>query len=330
MSKVQARAFTPREHTAYLADFLRAEQTLNGPDAHLVALGPLLRDQSLEERIWRCGCYAAVYNAPGAEAIWSAISYETARRNPETIPDWLECNWANLPIRKERRAVRTPKKMSACLQSYLKWQARRPEVMWSDPNGYETIWASTDEIYGMGRYVRIKLLEAFRRYTNGAFELQDIRANGGHSPRAMLALLYPRYVPELLGGDSRSNCKIAEMCAAWVKEELAERHDVHASFFEIQVALCEYKSCYGRNQYPGRTLDSELGHWYKAERIGHEAQYLEARKELFPHVALGELQGWKGRRDALHDCLKIHGYMWVDTQYDYLASRGRLADPVKR
>lgn len=322
--------FTPREHASFLADFLRAEQSLNGPDAHLVALGPLLRDQPLEERIWRCGCYAAVYNAPGAEAIWSALSYEAAQRDPNAVADWLRSNWANLPIRKERRAVRTPEKMTACLQSYLVWQARRPTSMWSDPSAYETIWTSADQIYGMGRYVKIKLLEAFRRHAGAAFELHDIRASGGHSPREMLALLYPQYATELLGGDRSYNCHIAEMCARWIKEELDERHDVQASFFETQVVLCEYKTCYGRHQYPGRTLDSELSHWHKAKLIGHEARYLEARKECFPNVALGELGGWEGRRVELHDVLRDHGYMWCDTRYDYQLSRECLADPVRR
>jgi hypothetical protein len=320
--------FTPREHFHFLAEFLAYEQALNGPDGHLVTLGPLLAGASLEERIWRCGLYAAVYNVPTAEAIWQQWSFERALRHREDFRAWVVDTFPRFSLRRERRAVRTPAKFAACVESLLEWIPHRPGL-WDDEDGYETAWVSTANIYGMGRYIRIKLLEAFHRHAGAAFQLGDIRASGGHSPRAALAMLYPRYEPELTGGDTKSNCAAAEMCARWAREELSERHGLEASWFELQVALCEYKSEYNRNQYPGRTLDSELVHWEKARALGHESRFLDARAQLFPAEALGERQGWSGRRKDLHECLRTWGYTWSDTKYSYHLSKDDLSRPIE-
>jgi hypothetical protein len=88
--------------------------------------------------------------------------------------------------------------------------------------------------------------------------------------------------------------------------------------------LCEYREAYeDHHQYPGRTLDQELDYqdsdaatYWLAK--GYPTGLWQARKELFPDVALGETQGWSGIRHDLSRWLRDRGVNWSDTLYDYM------------
>jgi len=97
--------------------------------------------------------------------------------------------------------------------------------------------------------------------------------------------------------------------------------------------LCEFRQASERHQYPGRAHDSELDHLRTVQALNPEVEFrtLEARKELFPHWALGELQGWEGRRPLGH-VMNEYGFLWSDNIYDFkkTAELDQFHNPIIR
>jgi hypothetical protein len=74
-----------------------------------------------------------------------------------------------------------------------------------------------------------------------------------------------------------------------------------------------------------------VGAW-DGEMAGVLLEILRSRSNLFPDWALGEKQGWDGRREELGPLPVEHGYMWTDSLYDYhkTLAAGDWAKPVAR
>lgn len=318
-------------HERYFAEFAKNEKTVGGPDPQIALVGQMAEECEWADRAWMVACYAAVYNVPGGYVLWKNWPWQRILAEPEALPVWIKDNWEGIPFRRERRAVRSVDKLSRCLLSAATWLTRAPhEDWWAEPD-YDAAWRAADQVYGFGRYVNLKFLEALRRYCGMGAELKDLRAAGGWSPRASLVLLYPRHAGALLGGDTAQNCAIADMCAGWARETLAERYGVLVTPFETQVLLCEYRESYiSRRQFPGRSHDSELKHAQKAAAYwGEDDAMYQARAAIFPHKSLGEIQGWDRVREELGAVLRDAGYVWSDLRFDYLRSRDDLAHPVE-
>jgi hypothetical protein len=114
-------------------------------------------------------------------------------------------------------------------------------------------------------------------------------------------------------------------------EQLKERR-LFLTHYELQSLICEYKqAALGGKQYPVQALDSELG--YKARVDAYwgkrPTQFYKVRRAHFQHLALGELQGWPGKRKKLGRVLREQGYNWSDVEFNYKASVD-LANPVRR
>jgi hypothetical protein len=310
---------------------VREEKALGGPDPHLATLGPMLRHCGLEERVWRCLLYASGYNIPLAEAIWHRWPYELALRNRDELVTWVGANWPRFTLRRERRAVRTPEKFSRMLLSMLDWTLQRDTldmVRWG--TDFELAWRSTSQIYGLGRYVQQKLIEALVRHAKAEFAQDDIRPKDGHSPREGLALLFPYSEATLTrGGNSPEILAVVEDVADRVKLYL-DNSKTPVSYFELQVILCEYKKSWQGKQYPGRTHDTELRYWRDArQKWGDFGEaMLEARAEVFPKEILGEENGWWRQREELEQALPIFRYTWSDLRFDYWAST--VENPMPR
>jgi hypothetical protein len=281
----------------------------------------------LSEKLWRGCCFAATYCLGSAEAIWKKWSWNDVLMRGSSFHAWLVDNWKGLPLRRERRAVRTPEKLHHCCKSAAEWVSIGPGGWWYYQD-FEEAFRDTARIWGMGRYIQLKLIEVFHRF--GAHTQQvDLQARGGWSPRRGLASLYPEHAEWLNAGDDAPTVQRVERLGSELKSELASQ-GLELDYFKLQVFLCEYKQALRGKKYPGRSHDSELDYWNKTQAHWHnDSDLYRARALAFPTEVLGEHQGWNGVRPELETVLLDHDYMWSDLTYDYVATSD-FAHPVLR
>jgi hypothetical protein len=322
--------FAP-DHWRQMAEFCKAEMAVGGPDPHMKLIGHMSRECSWEERVWRGGCYVGVYNVPAAEKLWTFWSPDQVHARPAALATWLAEYWAGLPLRRERRSVKSPEKLAYFLQTFALWLAEDAKRTIGVGVPYETAWNSVQTVYALGRYSAIKLLQYFYLFCEYPRPLYDIRAPGGWSPREALTLLFPERTAGLTGDDSFENIVLSEATAITAQGRFAKEFGLALDFFHLQVLLCDYKQSWsGRRQYPGRSNDSELEYHGKvAARFGPSTNMFTSRQALFPKEALGEIQGWAGVRKELGTTLRDHGYTWSDMTYDYTKMKD-LDKPVRR
>jgi len=297
----------------------------------------MCRGLPVHEQVWRVGCYGGVYNTGGALALWTSLDRNMVRAmSTEDLTAWLTKHWDGIPFRRERRAVRTPQKLARYLRSYATVSRDWPDRDWwlgaASPANYEAAWADVLQVYGVGRYIAIRMLELFSRFGAGTASY-DIRSRDAWSPRRTLTLLWPQHTQTLARDNTRVGNAATESIANTTLRMVREEYGVELSHYELQVMTCEYRqSMEARRQYPGRSIDSE--HRYLTEITPHWGAEVAApgwaiRQELFPHVSLGELNGWTGAREELGPVVATHGYTWSDILYDYGATRD-LRQPVLR
>jgi hypothetical protein len=322
-------------------DFVRLDRLTGGPDTHLDMIAHMSKKMHWTEGVWLAGCYVSVYNVPTGYRIWEAFPWNKAKSNRVAIANFIVDHWAGLSFRRERRAVRSVAKMSKHMDSYIEWVRRAGPAFFESPKystidkasaeqRYELLWNSLDQsVWGLGRYALMKLMETFTRQAYIPLSLPDIRPVNGDSPRDMLAELYD--LPELRRGNSpRDLADVADRVGhlRWT----GRKQGIDITMFQTEVYLCEFKQATKYNQYPGRALDSEFGHYTKAAaHFGEWPDFFRIRKELFPAWALGEANGWNKRRDELGSCIPDHGYAWSDSIYDYQkTAKEGLNAPVQR
>ncbi len=333
------------DHWKYFAEFCTLEMAVGGPDPHMKLTAKMcdLDGCDWNERAWRGLCYLGVYNVPTAEQIWKAWPFDRAISEASEFLLWFTEHWSGITMRRERKSARSPIKMAKYFETASVWlknlaSDRQRGTGWISGKGsetstgrYELAWEDVQQIYSMGRYIAFKYLEYGIQYLDFPIELTDIRAKGGWSPRACLAILWPEQAVPLLGGDSPEEIAIAEKYATETKNRLKNNYNVDLSYYNLQVLLCDYKQCYvGQRQFPGRSQDSEIVYHQKISHYwGTKTKMWEARSKQFPHQVLGELNGWNCVREELGKVLYNYGYMWSDLVYDYNLSKNDLAHPVK-
>lgn len=322
-------------HFKFLAEFCRYDMLCGGPDPHMAVVGHLSRDKPFMEKAWMAGCYIGVYNVPTAQVLWETFPFEKALEMEEHEWEaWIRENWKGLSFRRERRPVRTAPKLAKFMHTYTNWIAGANLDWPRDPDpkiSYDLLWRECQQnVWGLGRYVALKLLEFYTRYLPLAIQIPDMRPKGGWSPRAALALLNPGYVKPLNGDDRPEHLRYAKWLFLECQMLLKKNYGVEVDMYNLQVLLCDYKqSVVGRRQYPGRAQDSELEHYHKIASYWPDPPdaLFKAREEIFPHWALGEKNGWSGPRNELGHVLCDYGYTWTDSLYDY-SSTTNLAEPV--
>jgi hypothetical protein len=320
-------SFTTAEHRKFFAEFCRWELASGGPDPQLAMVHEMSKGQPEEEHLWRALCWIAVYNVPYGEVLWMNWDSVSAYNRPTELSDWLVKEFASKRIttRIERRSTRRADWMELYLLGALRfvrgtWPELKERVARapSPEAGYELTWNEVLRLPQVGRYAAIKLIEYLRRYLDLAIVTPDIRPKDAWSPRHTLGYIFP---DRGLGNKSNTDLalKMARGSCVDAIQLLKDEYDVSIDMFQLQVLLCEYRESWeSRKQYPGRSLDSELGYAGKAElEWGHSSDIWRARKELFPHRHLGELRGWAGTRKEVGQCLNNHSYTWTDLLYDY-------------
>jgi hypothetical protein len=186
-------------------------------------------------------------------------------------------------------------------------------------------------VYGVGRYIAIRILELFSRFGAGT-ALHDIRARDAASPRRTLSLLWPQHTRVLSTDNSLAGAAKSESIANTTLRRVRDEWGVELNHYELQVMTCEYhQSIDNRKQFPGKSIDGEAKALRAAEPYWGTALTEPGwgmRRELFPEVSLGEIHGWTSR-DELGAVAADYGYTWSDLRYDYKATRD-LAHPAVR
>lgn len=326
---------TPAWHFEKFAEFTVNELAVGGPDPHMRYVGELSKALSPEEIAWYCGVYLSVYNAPAAEVVWHNWPRQAVLENPTSLLGWLQDNWKGVPLRRERRDVRTPTRLAACLTGYAHWQEDvLPNALRGLPEdpvaGYDLLWTLAGQLHSFGRYACFKLLEALARYAYPELpRLHDIRARGGWSPRLTLALLEPT-MKHHARRDTAPAIAEAEAVATQLRYDLCEHLGLDIDWYTFEVMLCDYRQSYeGKRQYPGRSIDSELAYLATVkEHFKYYGSEIPAiRTRLHPSWSLGEVWGWDGPRNELGTVLADHDYTWSDIRYVYGA---HIAKPMLR
>jgi Alpha-glutamyl/putrescinyl thymine pyrophosphorylase clade 2 len=324
--KDDVATFSTAEHWKFFAEFARWELAAGGPDPQLAMVNAMAAGCSGAEQVWRAGTYISVYNVAFAESLWRDWPWEKVEKHGKQLPRWLNSHWPKIVTRVERRCVRRPDWMAEFLGGYCKMARTYPELaarcQGMDPQvAYLHAWDTVTEVPRLGRYVALKLLEYWRRYCGLQVDAPDIRPRGGWSPRDTLARLWDR--PEIAEKSDAPALldEINKTCLQTLKR-LRDDHDIKLDLFQLQVLLCEYRESWeGRRQYPGRSLDSELKYALKAEALWErKSEVWAARKQLFPHQTLGELNGWTGPREGPANALADYKYTWSDLRYDFHAT----------
>lgn len=316
---------------AAFRQFVHREQLTGGPDHHRVlAVEGAQRAADPVVRLWRVLCYVATYEIHTGAQIWTAWPLpQRVLAAGEAFATWVGSEWPRFLWRRERRAARSIPKLTDALRSCAAFALKYGR---SGDSAYEVWWArALAELRYFGRYATIKVLETWRRAGGPVGPCPDIRPVDGWSPRAALAELVPVVADVCLrGGNSAGALSAVHWAATQIRDAILP----DASWETVEILLCNYHvAAHTRGEYPGRRLDTDLGHYYAAQahwdnRAPDDLPFLEWRERRFPAACLGEVRGWRGRRPELGACWLDHGYFWCDMLYDYYASRERLADPV--
>lgn len=335
---------TPQWHYDHFVEFTELKGEIGEPSPHLAIVGYMTKNVSVERRLWLLGCYAATYCLPTAEVLWELYPSEVIRKTGAgPLEKWITDNWKGIVTRTERRCVRSPKKMTECLVSFVGWMDNEYPVLYKELKGkketrenYDRVWESVEKIKFFGRYINIRFVEGLRRYCGIPARLYDIRSIGGWSPKRCLCYLYPEHAETLLVDDAAGN-KLTDELAMELLFKVRGATMAKVDEYVLAAMLCEYKGAFeNHHQYPGWTIDQEPLLYDKVfdfwgDAVDRKALW-KARKALFPTEVLGEISGWNGTRWDLACTLRDHGYNWSDLKYDYTATLGRgvFYNPVKR
>lgn len=325
---------TPEQHLRGFTEFCRWERATGGSDPHMRVAELVARERFPDDLLlqaWFVGLYTACYNVPAAEIIVSLR--ETPRSVLEDVSGFegdIRNYWEWLPMRRERKAAGFGRqKLADYIVGYAEFLERGGLAMLDDTADFDECYSLLQSsIKYNARYFTMKLYEVMHRTVGQPkFPMTDIRPKKGQYARRTLAFIYPEHDPY---SDKPEALSEAYYMSLELRTHLAAMNADSLDWFTFEVMLCNYRQAADGRQYPGRALDSELGHYMVAASCpGVKFYTLEKRAEVSPSVCLGEVQGWGGRRKELGKCWPEYGYTWCDILYDYHATTD-LANPVRR
>lgn len=324
---------TPEDHFRGLAEFIVGVDRAGGTTPHVaMTVESMNREDDLLDKLWWAGCYALAYNWPTAERIHTEWGPASGIDEPKFV-QWLELNWAGVPIRKERKAIYRKPFFAESAAAYLRLaQAMANNTDW--PQDYQSAYDlfNTRTRY-MGRYIAIRWLEVMRRAFDLPWAMPDVRADGGQHPRKAMALIYPEDAPALLGGNSARELRVTDRAAERLLLDLYLEYEIKTDYYELQSLLCEMKQAVlSRKQYPGKSIDTEMDYFKKVQAHWGDSMptdFWSVRAACFPEWSLGEKSGWWGVRPELGALMADHQITWSDSLYDY-GSTADFSQPVRR
>ena len=315
-------------------EFAERTRMTGAPDTHMVMVANEYKQLEPAEAMWSIGEYVGVYTVPAALELNAAWSLERFKSEGKEIEPWLVENFKGLSMRRERRATRTPTKLTRYLNSWHDWIydsglfLARADI--TPIERYVLMWDSIMQtVWGAGRYGTLKLLETMHRAGTAKLETPDIRPIDATTPRKMLNMLYPGSPAT---GNKPEEIALVNGYALQISTGLRE-HGLPWDMYHTEVFLCEFLQAMKGGQYPGLSIDSEVNHYNKVyahfPKGAASVRFWELRKELFPEWTLGELNGWEGTRDELRRCFPEFDYTWSDSLYDFHAMKDPSEPVVK-
>lgn len=328
------------DHIDAYAEYSRRFLAVGGPDPHVRIIAEAARRAPDVNALWLAGCYISVYTIGGAAALLHHLpTVDAVLSDTDAVERLVGEHRRGFPMRRERRAVWNPRKLSESLVSYAHWadaNRRRLRSM-----TYDELWESAREsLRYFGRYATMKLLGTLRWMDLVSADQYDIRPHGAWSPRATLALMLPDH-EELLKRDTSSRRDVLSQVnglALLVKLQTEQRLNRELPWFQYETLLCNYRQALGPKGKPvGGSHDNELKYWRRAQGYWHGTNltdtlpFFAIRDDVFPRRCLQEhadcRDRWDGPRKDLQGVYDRYGYWWSDLEYDYCAT-ANLEEPV--
>ena len=251
----------------------------------LKEMGRLL-DLDKEDLTWLVHVYVAYYDMGSALNCFEENPQPRIPSNPTL----------NRFCATERRGHRDPYRFKPHFQSlvsiaesngglYLwitKYLTKDPKQSW------RAIQAPLEIIYGNGRWASYKISEMLQKVIDLPIEAPDMGHANSTGPRDGLAYLYNNLptgnkTQDIATLDSISNDLVSKLTT----------HGVSAKIEEVETSLCGVKSLINGHYYIGADIDKMQESLDKQPCSLTPIAY-EARKNVFPHRYLGELNGWNG------------------------------------
>lgn len=287
--------------------FCAQELDSGGPDSHMEMAVHLARGS--EDPAWRIACYLAPYSpVTGAVLFTTWPTAAKALSNQEEFRAFITKYRQGLIIRKDRRSVLAPDKLTDCLLSLAVWQMQELPKFQTPPEfethlfDFEDVWTSVNGIQHVGRYMAQKHIEALRRAGLIRLGQPDVRPKDAKYVRRGIDMLFATEL-EKRGNkpDALAAVNEAADCAATYLDRIV-------SWFQLEVLLCNFRQGLS-GRYPGRTQDSDRVAYEKAlafwgePYMTHAFDFYGLRRELFNSDYLGEIRGWPAevRKDKVEE-----------------------------
>lgn len=251
----------------------------------LKEMGRLL-DLDKEDLTWLVHVYVAYYDMGSALNCFEENPQPRIPSNPTL----------NRFCATERRGHRDPYRFKPHFQSLVSIAESNgglyswiTKYLTNDPKqSWRAIQAPLEIIYGNGRWASYKISEMLQKVIDLPIEAPDMGHANSTGPRDGLAYLYNNLptgnkTQDIATLDSISNDLVSKLTT----------HGVSAKIEEVETSLCGVKSLINGHYYIGADIDKMQESLDKQPCSLTPIAY-EARKNVFPHRYLGELNGWNG------------------------------------
>jgi len=264
----------------------------------------------VEERYWLSFLYGHFYHI--ACAYWVFVNFPDVWNIDEDLYQWEKENYYRLDYEDDRTRERWH--FAKCVYSYIDQLVKHnsEEGMFGSlvrgcKNSYDAFTSlydwSRENILGFGRYTSFYYLETLKRCVDLNIDAPEMYLPEATSPRMGLQYVLD-YFPERI--DYVYLNKKAEELLEWLK---GQPHKADVDYLYLESVLCAYKGLWRKHRYIGYYIDRSQEEIKIMEKNTGEdfSRLWQARKEVFPHFMLGELNGWNGRRKNLYPVFAVAG-----------------------
>ena len=279
-------------------DLITQTETMDTEATFLKELSRLL-DLDKDQAAWLCFVFVAYYD------MGSALTCFDRYRDPAIPSDDL----LKLFCDTERRVHRSPHNLRRHFGDVVsiaenngglyKWLSRY--VQNSTQQSWINMINPLETIFGNGRWASYRTVEMVGAVCDLPVEAPDMGHAHSTGPRKGLAYLYEN----LPAGNKTQDIRTLDAISHDLIQKMSTR-GVVASLQDTETSLCGFKSMMNGDYYVGEDLDAMLAEILKQPNGLTEIAF-QARKNVYPHNYLGELNGWTGIDKARQKIYKTTG-----------------------